>query len=54
MEIYRAQYHRLPFWNIPKVIIGYLAFEVVRNLNYFLVNKPLTVKVKDDMDATMN
>ena len=28
-EIYRAQYHRIPFQNIPKVMIKYLDFEVV-------------------------
>ena len=36
-EIYCAQYHRLPFHNIPKVMIQFLAFEVVRKLNYFPV-----------------
>ena len=34
-ERYRTQYHRLPFQNIPKVMIRYLAFEVVRKLDYF-------------------
>ena len=34
-EKYRAQYHRLPFQNIPKYMIRYLDFEVVRKLNYF-------------------
>ena len=34
-EIYRAQYHRLTFQNIPKVIIRYLSFEVVIKLNCF-------------------
>ena len=38
-EIYRAQYHRLHFQNIPKVMVQYLTFEVVRKLNYFRVKK---------------
>ena len=29
-EIYRSQYHILPFQNTLKVIINYLAFEEVR------------------------
>ena len=32
-ERYRSQYHRLPFQNIPKVVIRCLGFEVVRKLN---------------------
>ena len=38
-EIIRAQYHRLPFQDIPKVMIIYLAFEVVRKLNDFPVKE---------------
>ena len=34
-EIYRAQYHRLSFQNIPKAMIRYLDFEVVIKLNQF-------------------
>ena len=33
-ERYHSQYHRLTFHNISKVIIIYLAFEVVRKLYY--------------------
>ena len=40
-EKYRAQYHRLTFWDIPKVIIRYLGFEVVRKLNCFPVKEGL-------------
>ena len=29
-ERYRTQYHRLPFQNIPKVMIIYLDFEAVK------------------------
>ena len=36
-EIYLGKYHRLPFHNIPKVMIKYLSFEVVIKLNYFPV-----------------
>ena len=36
-ERYRAQYYSLLFHNIPKVMIIYLDFEVVRKLNYFPV-----------------
>ena len=41
-ERYRVQYHRPPFHNIPKVIIRYLDFEVVRELNYFPVKGGLS------------
>ena len=41
-EIYRAQYHRFPFQNIPKVMIRYLDFEVVIKLNYFPVKGNLS------------
>ena len=41
-ERYLAQYHILPFQNIPKVIIGYLDFEVVKKLNYFPVKLGLS------------
>ena len=34
-EVYLAQYHILPFQNIPKVMIRYFSFEVVINLSYF-------------------
>ena len=34
-EIYHAQYCRLHFQNIPKVMIRSFAFELVRKLNYF-------------------
>ena len=30
-EIYHVKYHILPFHNIPKVMIIYFDFEVVRN-----------------------
>ena len=36
-ERYHAQYRRLPFQNIPKVLIRYFAVEVVIKLNYFTV-----------------
>ena len=36
-EIYHAQYTRLHFQHIPKVIIRYLDFEVVKKLNCFPV-----------------
>ena len=41
-ERYRAQYHRLPFQNIPKVMIRYLDLEVVRKLDYFPVKGVLS------------
>ena len=41
-EIYQEQYHRLPFQNIPKVMIRYLDFEVVIKLNYFPVKGNLS------------
>ena len=34
-ERYRAKFHIITFQNIPKVMIRYLAFEVVIKLNYF-------------------
>ena len=34
-EKYLTQYHIIPFHNIPKVMIIYLAFELVIKLNYF-------------------
>lgn len=33
----RSLYYRLPFRNLPKLMIRYLAMEVVRRLNYFPV-----------------
>ena len=33
-ERHRTKYHRLPFQNIPKVMIRHLAFEVFRKLIY--------------------
>ena len=36
-ERYHSQYHRLPFQNIPKVMIIYFSFEVVINFNFFPV-----------------
>ena len=41
-EIYGAQYHRIPFHNIHKVMIWYSAFEVIRKLNYFPVKGGLS------------
>ena len=41
-EIYHAHYHRLTFRNIPKVMIKYLAFEVVRKLYYLPVKGGLS------------
>ena len=35
-ERYHAQYHRLTFQNIPKVMIQYLAFEMVIRLKSFI------------------
>ena len=40
--IYCAQYHRLPFQNIPKVMIKYLASVVVIKLKYFPFKKGLS------------
>ena len=34
-ERIRAQYHQLPYKNIPKVMIRYLVMETARKLNYF-------------------
>ena len=36
-EKHLTPYHRIPFHNIPKVMIIYLAFEMVIKLNYFPV-----------------
>jgi len=36
-ERFRAQYHQLPYHNIPKIMIKYLAMEVVRKLKFFQV-----------------
>ena len=41
-ERYRAQYYRLPFQNIPKFMIKYLAFEVIIKSNYFPVKGGLS------------
>ena len=41
-EIYHAQYHRLPIQDIPKVMIRYLAFEMVIKLDYFTVKGGLS------------
>ena len=41
-ERYRAQYYRLPFQNITKVMIRYLAFEMVIKSNYFPVKGGLS------------
>ena len=42
-ERYSAQYHRLPFHNIPKVMIVYLDFEVVRKLIIFSQRRFITI-----------
>ena len=39
---YRAQNHRLPFQNIPRFMISYFPFEVVRKLKYFPVKGGLS------------
>ena len=51
-ERYSAQYHRLPFQNIPKVMIRCLALEVVRKLDYFPVIGGLSpyYSLRDIMD----
>ena len=41
-ERYRAQYHKLTFQNIPKVMINYLSFEVVIKLGFFSVKVGLS------------
>ena len=38
-EIYCAQYHRLTFQNISKILNKYLDFELVRKLIYFPVKR---------------
>ena len=40
-ERYLEQYHRLPFQNIPKVMIIYLYFELAIKLDYFPVKRCL-------------
>ena len=41
-DICREKYHRLCFQNIPKDMIRYLDFDVVRKLNHFLVKVGLS------------
>ena len=41
-EHVRATYHSLPYKNIPKVMIKYLAMDCIRKLNYFPVKEGIS------------